>query len=66
MDPYQEGIFDCNRDLESKYASLSNGKEDHRFSSLYQYLILDLIISKWRGNLPNSDRTAKFVAFLCI
>lgn len=63
MDPYQEGMFDCNRDLESKDASLSNGKEDPMFSSLYQYLILDLIASKWRGNLPNSDKTAKFLFF---
>jgi hypothetical protein len=50
MDPYQDGIFNCDRDFDSRYVSLSKGKEDPKFSSLYQYLIFDLIIQQFSRN----------------
>ena len=62
---YHEGTLDSWSRLDSKYASPSNGNEFPRFSSLYQYLDMDLVMSKCNGNLPSSDRQAKFVLFLC-
>jgi hypothetical protein len=42
-----------------------SGKDESRFSSLCQNLKICFNISKWRGNRPSSDCTARLVLFLC-
>jgi hypothetical protein len=58
-EPY--GCLPSNKCLVHLYAVLRSGKDESKFSSLCQNLKICFNISKWRGNRPSSDCTAKLV-----
>ena len=64
IEPNHDGTFASWSSFDSVYAPDNKGKEDWRFSSLYQLFTIDRTMLKCRGNLPSSDRQTKFVDFL--